>query len=63
MTPSGGKRPGAGKPRRAEPKSKPIWCGQMSDAERQLIIAHLTPEERGRLLLEAATLRSQTNVT
>lgn len=61
MTPRGGVRPGAGKPKRTEPKSKPIWCGHMSETERQLIIAMLTPEERGQLLLEVAILRSKAN--
>jgi hypothetical protein len=42
----GGKREGAGRPRRAEPKSKPIWCGQISEEQRQYIITSLTPTER-----------------
>lgn len=50
----GGARPGAGRNRREEPKSKPIWCGQISDAQRDLIIQNLTPEERLEALLKAA---------
>ena len=54
----GARTPGPGKklgpPKREEPKSKPIWCGQISDAERQLIIDRLTPEERLAALIAAA---------
>ena len=34
MTPRGGRRKGAGRPLRTEPKSRPIWCGQMSEQDR-----------------------------
>jgi hypothetical protein len=59
MTPKGGTRPGAGRKPRQEPKTKPIWCGQMSEAERDLIIAMLAPEERGKLLLDAARTKQE----
>jgi len=42
-----------GRPRRNEPKSKPVWCGQMSEAVRKLIMT-LTPGERQSVLLAAA---------
>jgi hypothetical protein len=55
----GGKRtPGPGKTlgrsRREEPKAKPIWCGQISEEQRALIMEKLTPEERLEALLTAA---------
>jgi len=49
----GGKREGAGRPPRPELKAKPIWCGQMQDWERDLIITELTPEERYEALMKA----------
>ena len=42
----GGARPGAGRPARGEPKARPIWCGQMSPEQRDLILNTLTPRER-----------------
>ena len=54
MTPHGGARPGAGRKPRQEPKSKPIWCGQMSPEDRALILERLTPQERHAALMGAA---------
>ena len=54
MTTHGGAREGAGRPRRQEPKSKPIWCGQMSESDRALIIERLTPQERYAALMREA---------
>lgn len=45
-----------GRPRRNEPKSKPVWCGQMSEAVRKLIMT-LTPDERQAVLLAAARVK------
>lgn len=42
----GGAREGAGRKPRQEPKSRPIWCGQMPESDRALIIETLTPDER-----------------
>ena len=53
MTPRGGAREGAGRPLRTEPKSLPIWCGQMSEQDRALILELLTPGERKAALLDA----------
>ena len=52
MTPRGGAREGAGRPLRTEPKSLPIWCGQMAEQDRALILT-LTPGERKAALLDA----------
>ena len=49
----GGRRKGAGRPLRTEPKSLPIWCGQMSEQDRALILELLTPGERKAALLDA----------
>lgn len=57
MTPRGGKREGAGRPPRQEPKSRAIWCGQMPEEHRALILERLTPDERHEALLDAATLK------
>ena len=51
-TPGPGKR--LGRPERPEPKAKPIWCGQISEKERELIISKLTPDERRDVLIKAA---------
>jgi hypothetical protein len=51
----GGKRPGAGRPKRTAPKAKPIWCGQITEDERRLIVANLTPDERFQVLIKAAS--------
>ena len=57
MTPRGGARKGAGRPPRTEPKSRPIWCGQMSEQDRALILELLTPGERGAALMDAVAVR------
>ena len=49
----GGKREGAGRPRRIAPKAYPIWCGQLSKEDRARILTHLSPEERRDALLDA----------
>ena len=49
----GGPRPGAGRPPRTEPKTQPIWVGQITAEQRRLILT-LTPEERFAALVEAA---------
>ena len=54
MTPHGGRRQGAGRKPRQEPKSYPIWCGQMSEADRALILETLAPQERFDALMSAA---------
>ena len=56
-TPRGGKREGAGRPPRQEPKAKPIWCGQMSEADREAILEWLTPQERGKALMDAVMIK------
>ena len=56
MTPRGGKREGAGRPPRTEPKSRPIWCGQMSEQDRALILT-LTPGERYAALMDAVIIK------
>ena len=53
MTGRGGAREGAGRPPRQEPKSKPIWCGQMPTEDREAILEWLTPTERGKALMDA----------
>lgn len=50
----GGKREGAGRPPRPNAKAKSVWCGQITDEEREFIIKNLTPEERLEALLKAA---------
>ena len=57
MTPRGGKREGAGRPPRIGPKSRPIWCGQMGEDDRALIVATLTPAERLDALLDAVLVK------
>ena len=55
MTPThGGAREGAGRPKRQEPKALPIWCGQISDEDRALILERLTPQERHAALMREA---------
>ena len=55
---SGGSRSGAGRKARPSPKSKGIWCGQISQEDRDFIIQHLTPEERYQVLMAAANTAS-----
>lgn len=43
-----------GRPERPGPKAIPIWCGQISEEERELILSRLTPDERRDALLRAA---------
>lgn len=50
----GGRRKGAGRPRRLGPKSTPIWCGRMSKEDRELILAYTKPDERFAVLLATA---------
>ena len=56
-TARGGAREGAGRPPREEPKSYPIWVGQISEDDRQFIISTLEPQERFAALMEAARER------
>ena len=56
-TPRGGAREGAGRPPRQEPKSRPIWCGQMPTEDREAIIEWLTPTERGEALMDAVLIK------
>ena len=53
MTPRGGAREGVGRPPRTEPKSRPIWCGQMAEQDRAAILT-LTPGERYDALMRMA---------
>ena len=53
MTPRGGRREGAGRHPRKERKARPIWCGQMAEQDRALILELLTPGERKAALLDA----------
>ena len=50
----GGLREGAGRKPRPNQKSKGIWCGQISQEDRDFIIQHLTPDERFQVLMVAA---------
>ena len=59
MTPRGGVREGAGRPRRTEPKSRPIWCGQMAEQDRALILELLTPDERYTALMDAVWMKGE----
>ena len=51
---SGGKREGAGRKSRPAPKSNGIWCGQITDEQRDFIIQWLSPDERFGALWAAA---------
>ena len=55
---SGGSRNGAGRKARPTPKSKPLWCGQISDEDRKFILDNLTPDERYQVLMAAANKAS-----
>jgi hypothetical protein len=59
-TKHGGERQGAGRKPRPTPKSKSIWCGQITEDQRDFIIQSLTPEERFQILLMAATHNTTT---
>ncbi len=52
--PRGGTRKGAGRKSRPAPKSKGIWCGQITDEQRDFIIQWLSPEDRYGVLMAAA---------
>ena len=54
MMVSGGKREGAGRKSRPAPKSKGIWCGQITDEQRDFIMQWLSPEDRYSVLMAAA---------
>ena len=45
--------PRLGRPPRDEPKSRPIWCGQIDEETRQRILEVLSPEERAAALMIA----------
>lgn len=51
---SGGARKGAGRKARPSAKSKPIWCGQISQEDRAFIVKWLSPEDRYQVLMAAA---------
>lgn len=51
---SGGSRKGAGRKARPSPKSKPIWCGQISEEDRVFIVKWLSPDQRHQVLMAAA---------
>jgi hypothetical protein len=54
MTPRGGNREGAGRKSRPSPKALGIWCGQISQEQRDFIMRWLTPDERFGVLWAAA---------
>ena len=59
MTTHGGAREGAGRPPRQEPKSRPVWCGQMSEDDRALILERLTPQERYQALMRGILMKER----
>jgi len=59
MTNHGGARKGAGRPPRPTPKAYPIWCGQMAEEHRALILERLTPDERFDALMDAARAKGE----
>lgn len=52
--PKGGARKGAGRKARPTSKAKGIWCGQITDEQRDFIIQWLSPDERFGALWAAA---------
>jgi len=52
--PKGGARKGAGRKARPTTKAKGIWCGQITDEQRDFIIQWLSPDERFSVLMAAA---------
>jgi hypothetical protein len=50
----GGARAGAGRKSRPSAKSKGIWCGQITDEQRDFIMQWLSPEDRYSVLMAAA---------
>lgn len=54
--PKGGARIGAGRKARPTLKAKSIWCGQITDEQRDFIIQWLSPDERFSVLWTAANI-------
>lgn len=54
----GGARKGAGRKARPTSKAKGIWCGQISDEQRNFIMQWLLPEDRYSVLMAAANKAS-----
>jgi hypothetical protein len=52
--PKGGARKGAGRKARPTSKAKGIWCGQITDEQRDFIMQWLSPEDRYGVLMAAA---------
>jgi hypothetical protein len=52
--PKGGLRKGAGRKARPTSKAKGIWCGQITNEQRDFIIHWLSPDERFGALWAAA---------
>ncbi len=52
--PKGGARKGAGRKVRHTSKAKGIWCGQITDEQRDFIMQWLSPDERFGTLWAAA---------
>lgn len=59
---SGGSRKGAGRKARPTPKAKSIWCGQITDEQRDFIMQWLSPDDRFRVLMAAANTASSRTV-
>lgn len=59
MTPRGGNREGAGRKSRPHPKALSVWCGQITQEQRDLILRWLSPDERFQVLWAAANNRLQ----
>jgi hypothetical protein len=56
----GGARIGAGrKPSRTAPRAQGIWCGEITQADREYITQTLTPGERHQALLDAADRKAK----
>ena len=51
--PKGGARKGAGRKARPTSKAKGIWCGQITDEQRDFIMQWLSPDERFSVLVAA----------
>ena len=51
--------PRLGSPPRDEPKSRPIWCGQIDEETRQWLMDVLSPEERFAALHLAALAKER----
>ena len=48
-----------GRPRRKEPKTRAIWCGQISKDDRDFILTALTPAQRYQALIQAARIAAK----